>query len=218
MLYERGPLDLFVDAAIPAPGLRDTFDGLTASEVVALDAGAGALVAAGLTFASAAAAVDDGAALDVADAAAELNRQPGDVSPELAAAAAGVEILDGDLAGLTNEISDDLRQPVPPAPTIPPAPDDPYHAGNPDPEHGPPPPAPITYDDGPPVARLGGGCFGPECAARYREALARQVLAWSGRAATDADLLAVDRYMGTYGYLDDNALTWLWANWVQPNL
>lgn len=218
MLYELGPLELFLERDFPTPGARGSIEAAAAPFVVALDAGAGAVERAGGQFAAVAVGVDDGgAALDLGDAATELARQSGEVSPELVSAAAGAGVLEGDLAGLASELLGDLEKGEPPQPVIPPgAPED----WGTDPSGGNPPgrfPTPPDYEPAP-VPRSGQPCFGPECAQRYREALARQVLAWSGREATDDELLAVDRYMGTYGYLDDAALEWLWVNWVQPNL
>jgi hypothetical protein len=218
MLYDRGPLDLFTDAEIPAAGVLEHSDAIAAAEVAALDGAAGQLIIVGLQLGAAGAdAGDGGAALDIAEAAADLDRQPGDVSLDLVAAAAGAEVLSGDLAGLTNEVLGDLTGAAPPQPPIPPMPAQQYDS-TPDPEQqAPPPPDPTVYEPDPAALNVG-SCFGDSCRVAYRAALGRQILAWTGRDATDAELLNVDRFMGTYGFLSDLALDWLWAYWVKPNL
>lgn len=218
MLYELGPLDLFLEREFPTPGARGSIEAAAAPFVVALEAGAGAVEQAGGQFAAVAVGVDDGgAALDLGDAASELARQSGDVSPEIASAVAGAGVLEGDLAGLASELLGDLASGDPPSPPVPP---DGYPGGPPpDPEGGgqPPPPPPVEYDHSLDDLAVN-ACFGPACVARYRVALAGQVERWTGRAATEHELRACQDFQDHYGFLSDLALDWMWTNWVYPNL
>jgi hypothetical protein len=218
MLFEPGPLALFTDDEIPTPGLPISLASESAPEILAIGAGARALVDVGNRLAVAAADVDDGgAAGDVAEAAAAIAAETGDPHPEIAGAAAGADVLEGDLGALASELLGDLSSGEPPQPQIPPGTEPDFSGSDAVGAQTGPPPDTTVYEDAPIPRRLE-ACFGPACATRYRQRLAEQIANVTGRLATSDELLNVDRYMGTYGYLDDDALDWLWANWVQPNL
>lgn len=109
MLLEPGPISLFVDAEIPRPGQRGTFERFTAQEASTLtDAAAAAGVAAGQLAPVLGAAGDLRAASDLAAAVSEHDRQSRESDSEIASVAAGAGALESQLAGLTNELAGEL--------------------------------------------------------------------------------------------------------------
>lgn len=120
MLLDPGPLRLVTDADIPRPGPRPTFAGLVAAELAIVEghdrvlAAAHSRMAAGLDS-----PLDGGAALDLAAAQAEHDRQVGAVDSTIASVQAGADVLEGDLVGLSNDAQSDLRADFPIAPDLP---------------------------------------------------------------------------------------------------
>jgi len=65
-----------------------------------------------------------------------------------------------------------------------------------------------------PVSRGGAGGTGTEWIPIYRNYMAHDVQAHTGRTATSSDLALVDEYRNRYGYLDDMAYNWLLATFI----
>ena len=138
MLFEPGPLALLTTAEFPVLGPLPGFAALAADQVRALEGAADAIAGQQAEIASAGAVgADPSAALDLAAAAAEHERQSREFDPALGGVATVSEVLEGELAGLASEIAEDLALAEPDEPTIPPGTD----GGR------PPPPSMAEWDN-----------------------------------------------------------------------
>jgi len=166
LVYTPGPLRLFLDADLPRPTIRASFAAIVAGEAAALGLADIALAARQSMMAPALASpLMPVAALDLAAARGELVSQLGAVDPAIASVAAAAGVLEGELAGLTNEAAQDVgavpgepgmgdweypggSQPPPRGPRNPEPPD----VQHPDPPPGPrPPDAPAPAPPAPPA-------------------------------------------------------------------
>lgn len=163
MLYDPGPLRLFTAEEFPQLGPRPRFEAIAAEEIRVLEGGAGALsLAFGEMVEGTRGSHLDGAGSVIGALAEELDRQSRSLDPSIAAVAASVDALEGDLAGLTTEITSDLYTPIPGEPSIPPEPPpySPYPPGGgypvPPPGYpgGPSLPPPQTPAPAPPPSEL----------------------------------------------------------------
>jgi hypothetical protein len=109
MLYDPGPLTLIVGAEFPIAGASSNFVGLAAEQAAALDGHAAVLVGALVTMGDDLAVNhDDEGALDLAAAAAEMDAQATASDPAIGDVAGSAVTLEGDLAGLTNDLGGQL--------------------------------------------------------------------------------------------------------------
>ena len=222
MLLDPGPLTLFVESDFPIPGPRGEMETAAAGEVSALMAHADALLGPQLEIAGAGdAGIDAQVGALLGAASAELDRQSRESDSSIAGAVTGAAVLEGDLAGLTNEVGNDLHVDVPDEPAIPPG------ADNPSPGVGPNPPeqptAPPDDQDAPdnkwpptaPVARDGSGSDGSGLVGLYQGYLRNDLSASYGRSPYDWELQLPVVYAARYGYIDNSAYNWLLSTFVR---
>ena len=121
MLLEPGPLRLFTDAEIPRALVPTDFEGPAVQEAREHTAGAGVLESAIGRFAPGVGAPSDlAAASDLRAADDAHDRQSREIDSAIGGISSGAGVLEGDLAGLTNELASELANAaVPIAPEVP---------------------------------------------------------------------------------------------------
>lgn len=110
MLFEPGPIALIPDSEFPTAGPRSNLAGDAAQLAAALAAHEGALGARQLTMAGGLTTTMEGdAALELAAAAAAHDGQSRAFDASIGAVSSNADVQAGELAGLTNDVADDIR-------------------------------------------------------------------------------------------------------------